>query len=33
MGDEASCYGELIRVGRSSMTIRIEAWRRDLATG
>jgi acyl-CoA thioesterase YciA len=30
VGDEVSCYGELLRVGRSSMTIRIEAWRRSL---
>jgi acyl-CoA thioesterase YciA len=30
VGDEVSCYGELLRVGRSSMTIRIEAWRRRL---
>ncbi len=29
VGDEVSCYGELIRTGRSSMTIRIEAWRRN----
>ncbi len=33
VGDEVSCYGELVRTGRSSMTIRIEAWRRNLATG
>jgi acyl-CoA thioesterase YciA len=33
VGDEVSCYGELIKTGRSSMTIRIEAWRRRLATG
>ena len=32
VGDEVSCYGELVETGRSSMTIRIEAWRRDLAT-
>jgi acyl-CoA thioesterase YciA len=30
VGDEVSCYGELIRTGRSSMTVRIEAWRRHL---
>ena len=30
VGDEVSCYGELLRTGRSSMTIRIEAWRRSL---
>ncbi|AIT78980.1 acyl-CoA thioesterase [Novosphingobium pentaromativorans] len=28
VGDEVSVYGELRRVGRSSMTIGIEAWRR-----
>src|SRR6516162_9049551 len=33
VGDEVSCYGALVRTGRSSMTIRIEAWRRNLATG
>ena len=33
VGDEVSCYGALVRSGRSSMTVRIEAWRRDLATG
>ncbi len=33
VGDEVSCYGELVKTGRSSMTIRIEAWRRNLATG
>ncbi|RVU06251.1 acyl-CoA thioesterase [Novosphingobium umbonatum] len=29
VGDEVSVYGEIIKVGRSSMTIHIEAWRRD----
>ena len=33
VGDEVSCYGEVVRTGRSSMTIRIEAWRRNLASG
>ncbi|MCJ2177708.1 acyl-CoA thioesterase [Novosphingobium album (ex Hu et al. 2023)] len=28
VGDEVSVYGELLRMGRSSMTIAIEAWRR-----
>ena len=28
VGDEVSVYGELRKVGRSSMTIGIEAWRR-----
>ena len=30
VGDEVSCYGELVKTGRTSMTVRIEAWRRDL---
>ena len=29
VGDEVSVFGELRKVGRSSMTIVIEAWRRD----
>jgi len=33
VGDEVSFYGEVVRTGRSSITIRIEAWRRNLATG
>jgi acyl-CoA thioesterase YciA len=33
VGDEVSCYGEIIRTGRSSITTRIEAWRRNLASG
>ena len=28
VGDEVSVYGELVKVGRSSMTIALEAWRR-----
>src|SRR5712692_11016532 len=31
VGDEVSCYGELLRTGRSSMAVRVEAWRRHLA--
>jgi acyl-CoA thioesterase YciA len=31
VGDEVSCYAELRRVGRSSMTIYVEAWRRQRA--
>ena len=30
VGDEVSCYGELVMTGRTSMTICIEAWRRHL---
>ncbi len=33
VGGEVSCYGDLVKTGRSSMTVRIEAWRRNLATG
>src|SRR5579885_212255 len=33
VGDEVSCYGEIVRTGRSSITTRIEAWRRNLASG
>ena len=33
VGDKVRCYGELVKTGLSSMTIRIEAWRRNLATG
>jgi len=29
VGDEVSLYATIIRVGRSSMTIRVEAWRRS----
>jgi acyl-CoA thioesterase YciA len=29
IGDEVSIYGELVKVGRTSMAIQIEAWRRD----
>jgi acyl-CoA thioesterase YciA len=30
VGDEVSCYGELVKTGRTSMTVRIEACRRHL---
>ena len=29
VGDEVSLYATIVKVGRSSMTIRIEAWRRS----
>jgi acyl-CoA thioesterase YciA len=29
VGDEVSIYAELIRIGRTSMTIATEAWRRE----
>lgn len=28
VGDEVSVYGRLVRVGRTSMTVEVEAWRR-----
>ena len=28
IGDEVSCYGEIVRVGRTSITIHIESWAR-----
>ena len=30
VGDEVSCYGTLVQTGRTSMTVRIEVWRRYL---
>ena len=30
VGDEVSVYAEIERVGRTSMTISVEAWRREL---
>jgi acyl-CoA thioesterase YciA len=33
VGDEVSCYAELVRTGQTSMTVRIEAWRRNFDTG
>jgi acyl-CoA thioesterase YciA len=29
VGDEVSLYAEILRVGKTSMTVRIEAWRRS----
>lgn len=29
VGDEVSVYADMIKVGRTSMTIKVEAWRRD----
>jgi acyl-CoA thioesterase YciA len=33
VGDEVSCYGEIMRVGRTSITIRIESWARRHRSG
>jgi acyl-CoA thioesterase YciA len=32
VGDEVSIYGEITRIGRTSMRIEIEAWRRERAS-
>jgi acyl-CoA thioesterase YciA len=33
VGDEVSCYAEIIKMGRTSITIKVEAWvRRKLTT-
>ena len=29
VGDEVSVYGEIVRIGRTSLTIAVEAWRRE----
>lgn len=32
VGDEVSCYGEIVKLGRTSVTVRIESWvRRGLS--
>ena len=33
VGDIVSCYAEVVRVGRSSMTLQVEAWARRGHTG
>ena len=33
VGDEVSCYGRIIRIGRSSITVHIESWARRHRTG
>ncbi len=33
VGDEVSVYGEIVATGRTSITTRVEAWRRNLASG
>ena len=33
VGDEVSCYTEIKRIGRTSITIAVEAWRRPTAGG
>ena len=33
VGDEVSLYAVILRIGRTSMTIRVEAWRRSRQDG
>ncbi len=33
VGDLVSCYAEVVRVGRTSLTVHVEAWARRGATG
>ena len=33
VGDVVSCYAELVRLGRTSMAIRVEAWARRRGVG
>ncbi|HKF73077.1 MAG TPA: acyl-CoA thioesterase [Stellaceae bacterium] len=33
VGDEVSCYGKVIKVGRTSITVHIESWARRHRTG
>ena len=33
VGDEVSCYAEIVKVGRTSITVKIESWARRHVTG
>ncbi len=33
VGDVVSCYAEVVRVGRTSLTLQVEAWARRARTG
>ncbi len=33
IGDEISCYGEVVKVGRTSIAVKIESWARRGSTG
>ena len=33
VGDEVSCYGSVVKVGRTSITVHIESWARRLRGG
>ena len=32
IGDEVSCYGEIVKIGRTSITVKLESWVRRAAT-
>lgn len=33
VGDEVSCYAEIVKVGRTSITVKVESWARRHLTG
>jgi len=33
IGDEVSCYAEIVKTGRTSITIKVESWARRTPTG
>jgi acyl-CoA thioesterase YciA len=33
IGDEVSCYAEIVKTGRSSVTVKVESWARRGVTG
>jgi acyl-CoA thioesterase YciA len=33
IGDEVSCYAEIVRVGRTSITVKVESWARRGVSG
>jgi acyl-CoA thioesterase YciA len=33
VGDVVSCYADVVRVGRTSVTVQVEAWARRARTG
>jgi len=33
IGDEVSCYAEIVKIGRTSITVKIESWARRNITG
>ena len=33
IGDEVSCYAELVKIGRTSITVKVESWARRYVSG